>query len=120
MLTEAEEERKVFEEQERMRQCVRDFAKVKARRDVIRTHKAEFLDFAEQERFDRLLQGCEKNADEIASEAAEEASSQASRTELTVAAYEVAYIKAYREALSMLMATEWPRRDVRDPGVAET
>ena len=65
MLTEAEAERKVFEAQERMRQCVRDFATVKARRDVIRTHKAEFLDLAEQERFERLLQGCEQDADAI-------------------------------------------------------
>ena len=34
-------------------------------RDVIRTHKAEFLDLAEQERFERLLQGCEQDADAI-------------------------------------------------------
>jgi hypothetical protein len=108
MLTEAEKEPNAFEELERMRQYVRDYAKVKTRRDVIRTHKAKVLDPAEQERFERLLAACEKDADEIACEATEEASSQASRTE-TVAAYEVAYIKAYSEALPLLMATEWAR-----------
>ena len=109
MLTEAEKERNAFEELERMRQYVRDYAKVKTRRDVIRTHKTKVLDPAEQERFERLLAACEKDADEIACEATEGASSQASRTELTVAAYEVAYIKAYSEALPLLMATEWAR-----------
>jgi hypothetical protein len=105
MLTEAEAERKAFGEQEHMRQHVRDYAKANARRDVIRMHKAEFLDPAAQERFERLLAACEKDADEIACEAGEEATAEASRTELTVAAYEVAYIKAYGEALPMLMAT---------------
>jgi hypothetical protein len=120
MLTEAEKERNAFEEQERMRQYVRDFAKAKARREVIRMHKTEFLDPAAQERFERLLHGCERDADEIAREATEEAGSKASRAELTVAAYEVAYIKAYGEALPMLMATEWARRNVPDPAGAET
>jgi hypothetical protein len=104
MLTEAEAERKAFGEQEHMRQHVRDYAKANARRDVIRMHKAELLDPA-LERFERLLAACEKDADEIACEAGEEATAEASRTELTVAAYEVAYIKAYGEALPMLMAT---------------
>jgi hypothetical protein len=107
-LIEAEEERNAFEEQERMRQYVRDYAKAKARRDVIRMHKAEFLDPAAQERFERLLAASEKDADEIACEAGEEATAEASRTELGVAAYEVAYIKAYNEALPMLMATAHP------------
>jgi vacuolar-type H+-ATPase subunit E/Vma4 len=104
MLTEVEADRKAFEEQERMRQCVRDFAKVKARRDV-RKLKPEFLDSAAQERFERLLAVCEKDADQIACEAGEEATAEASRTEFSVAAYEVAYIEAYSEALPMLMAT---------------
>ena len=108
MLTEAEAERKAFGEQEHMRQHVRDYAKANARRDVIRMHKAEFLDPAAQERFERLLAASEKDADEIACEAGEEATAEASRTELGVAAYEVAYIKAYNEALPMLMATAHP------------
>jgi hypothetical protein len=120
VLTESEEERKAFSEQEQMRQHVRDYAKAEAKRDVNRMQKAESLDPAGKERFDRLFAACEKEADEIACEAAEETSSQASRTELTVAAYEVAYIKAYGEALPMLMATEWARRNVPDPGVVET
>jgi hypothetical protein len=111
MLTEAEAERKAFEEQERMRQHIRDYAKAKARRDVIRTHKAEFLDPAAQERFERLLAACEKDADEIACEGGQEASAEASRTELGMAAYEVAYIQAYIKALPMLMATALARCD---------
>ena len=111
MLTEAEEELKAFEEQERMRQYVRDHAKARARRDVIRTHKAEFLNPAAQQRFERLLAAGEKDADEIACEGGEEASAHASRTELTVAMYEAAYIKAYIEALPMLMATALARCD---------
>jgi hypothetical protein len=105
MLTEAEAERNAFEEQESMRQHVRDYAKAKARRDVIRKHKTQFLDGAPQERFEGLLADCERDADEIACEAAAEASSQASRTELSVAAYEVAYIEAYADALPALVAT---------------
>ena len=101
MLTEAEAEPKGFEDQEHMRQHVLGYAKANARRNVIRKLNLEFLDSAAQ----RLLAACEKDADEIACEAGEEATAEASRTELTVAAYEVAYIKAYGEALPMLMAT---------------
>ena len=120
MLTEAEAERKAFEEQQQMRQHVRDYAKAKARRDVVRTHNAEILSGPAQERFERLLAHCEKDADEIACEAGEEATAEASRTELSIAAYEVAYIKAYSEALPMLIATEWARRNAPDPAAAET
>jgi hypothetical protein len=116
MLTEAEAERKAFEEQERMRQHVRDYAKATARRNVSRKLNLEFLDSAAQ----RLLAACEKDADGIACEAGEEATAEASRTELSVAAYGVAYIKAYSEALPMLMATEWARRNAPDPAAAET
>ena len=116
MLTEAEAERKAFEEQERMRQHVRDYAKANARRNVSRKLNLEFVDSAAQ----RLLAACEKDADEIACEAGEEATAEASRTELSVPAYEVAYIKAYSEALPMLMATEWARRNAPDPAAAET
>jgi hypothetical protein len=119
MLTEAGEERKTFEQQERMRQYVREYAKAKARGDVIIMHKVEFLDPAAQERFQRLLAVCEKDADAIACEAGDEATAEASRTELAVAAYEVAYVKAYAEALPMLMATEWARRDAPDPAASE-
>ena len=115
MLTEAEAEWKAFEERDRMRQHVREFAKAKARRGVITNHKAEFVDGAAQERFERLLEDCEKDADEIACEAAEQASGRASRTELSVAAYEVAYIKAYADALPALVATALPRYDALDP-----
>jgi hypothetical protein len=111
MLTEAEEELEAFEEQERTRQYVRDHAKARARRDVIRTHKVEFLDPAAQQRFERLLAACEKEADEIACEGGEEASAHASPTQPTLAVYEVAYIKAYIEALPMLMATALARCD---------
>jgi hypothetical protein len=115
MLTEAEAERKAFEEQEQMRRCVRGYAKAKARRDVIRTHNAETLSGAAEERFERLLAHCEKDADEIACEAGEEASAQASRTELSVAAYEVAYIEAYANAFPTLMATTLASCDALDP-----
>ena len=108
MLTEAETERHACEEQERMRRHVRDYAKANGRRDVIRKLNLEFLDSAAQERFERLLAACEKDADEIACEAGEEATAETSRTELSVGAYEVAYIKAYNEALPMLMATAHP------------
>jgi len=114
MLTEAEAERKAFEEQQQMRQHVRDYAKAKARRDVVRTHNAEILSGPAQERFERLLAHCEKDADEIACEAGEEASAQASRTELSVAAYEVAYIEAYADAFPALVAATLARCDVLD------
>jgi hypothetical protein len=120
MLTEAGAERKAFKEQGSMRQHVRDYAKANARRDVIRKLDLEFLNRAAQERFERLLQGCEKDAGEIACEAGEEAAAETSRTELGVAAYEVAYIKAYSEALPMLIVTEWARRNPPDPVAAET
>lgn len=55
--------------------------------------------------FERLLETCEKDAHEIACEAGEEASSQASRTEISIVAYEVAYIEAYAEALPALVAS---------------
>jgi hypothetical protein len=83
-----------------------DYAKAKARRDVIRMHNSKVLDPAAQERFERQLAACEKDADEIACEAGEEATAVAARTGLNVPAYEVAYIKAYSEALPMLMATD--------------
>ena len=54
MLTEAEAERKAFEEQERMRQHVRDCARIKARHDVIGRHKAEFHGEAARARFEGL------------------------------------------------------------------
>jgi hypothetical protein len=115
MLTEAEAERKAFEEQESMRQHVRDHAKAKVRREVIRKHKTQFLDGVPQERFERLLETCEKAADEIACEAAEEVSGQTSRIELSVAGYEVAYIDAYADALPALVATSLTRCKVLDP-----
>jgi hypothetical protein len=113
MLTETGAERQAFE-QERMRQCVRDYAETKARRDVIKNHKAKFLDGAARERFERLLEDCEKDADEIACEAAWEASARASRTELSVPANEVAYIEAYADALPALVAAALARRSL-DP-----
>ena len=58
-------------------------------------------------------------ADEIACEGGEEANADASRAELGFVAYEVAYIEAYTEALPMLMATEWARRDAPDPAASE-
>jgi hypothetical protein len=117
MLTEAEAARKAFEEQQQMRQHVRDYAKARARRDVVRTHKAEFLSGDAQQRFERLLETCEKDADQIACEAGEEASAQASRTELGVVAYEVAYIEAYADVFQALVATTLARCDLLDgPG----
>jgi hypothetical protein len=115
MLTEAEAERKAFEEQERMRQQARDYAKEKARRDVIRLNKSEFLDAAARDRFEGLLSECEKHAHEIACEAGEEASAKASRTAPGIAAYEVSYIEAYADALPALMATALTKYDALDP-----
>jgi hypothetical protein len=40
--------------------------------------------------------------------------------ELSLAAYEGAYIKAYGEVLPMLIATEWARRNAPDLAAAET
>jgi hypothetical protein len=54
MLTEAEAERKAFEEQDRRRRHVRDDARIKARHDVIRRHKAEFRGEAARARFEGL------------------------------------------------------------------
>ena len=54
MLTEAEAERKAFEEQQRMRQYVRDCARIKARHDVVRRHKTEFHGEAARARFEGL------------------------------------------------------------------
>src|ERR1700758_91858 len=104
MLTEAREERSTSERQDQKRQSVRGYTRAKARRDLIKTHKAEALDPAARERFEHLLADCEKNADEIACEGGEEASTEASRTEPGSVAYEVGYIKAYMEALPMPMA----------------
>jgi hypothetical protein len=112
MLTEAEADRRAFEEQAPRRQYVRNYAKAKARREVIRTHLAEFLGGAAQQRFERLLEICERDADAIAREAAEEACSKASRTEPS--AYEVTYIEAYADALPALVATAWTRSGVPD------
>ena len=112
MLTEADAELKAFQDVEQMRQCARDYAKAKARHDAILKHKTELLVYAGQEHFDGLLQCCEKDADEIACEAAEKASGLATRTELSLVAYEVAYIEAYGEALPALMATALARRNV--------
>lgn len=112
MLTEVESEREAFEEQERMRQHVRDYASSKTRREVIRQHKAEFLDGAAQKRFERVLADCDKDADKIACEAAEEASGHATRTEFSVAAYEAAYVEAYADALPVLVATALAYSDV--------
>jgi hypothetical protein len=111
MLAEAEAERRAFEEQQRMRQHARDYVKAKARSDVSRTHNAETLTGAAQERFERVLVHCAKDADRIACEAGEEASAQASRTVLSVAAYEVAYIEAYADAFPALVATALARCD---------
>jgi hypothetical protein len=105
-------ERQAFEEQERMRRYARDYAQTKARRDVIRKHEAKFLDAAARQRFERLLKDCEKDADEIACKAAWEASGRASRTELSVPAYEVAFIEAYADALPTLVATALARRSL--------
>jgi hypothetical protein len=69
MLTEPGAERKAFKEQESMCQHVRDYTKIKARREVIRRHKAQFLDGVPQEQFEHLLADSEKDADEIAREA---------------------------------------------------
>ena len=65
MLTEAEAERSEFEEQERMRQHARDYAKIKARQDVIRRHKAELRGDAARIPFEGLLQACQKEAHDI-------------------------------------------------------
>jgi hypothetical protein len=110
MLTEPEAERKAFEEQERMRQHVRDYAKAKARRDVIRNHNYEFLDGVTQERFGHLLEQCENDAHEIACEAGAEASAKAKRTALSLPAYEAGYIEAYADSLPALMATALAKR----------
>ncbi|SHN83890.1 hypothetical protein [Bradyrhizobium erythrophlei] len=111
MLTEAKEERSTSEGQDRKRQSVRDHVKAKARGDLIITHKAAILDPAARERFEHLLAACEKDADEIACEGGEEASTEASGTEYSSVAYEVGYIRAYMEALPMLMATALARCD---------
>jgi hypothetical protein len=68
---------------------------------------AEVLTDDDRERFERLLGESEKGADEIALEAAGEASGRVSRTELSISAYEVAYIEAYADALPALMVTAW-------------
>jgi hypothetical protein len=115
MLTGAQGERRAFEEEERTRQHIRDYAKAKARREVVRKHITELIDSAAQERFERRLADCEKAAHEIACEAGEEASGRASRTEHSVAAYEVAYIEAYADALPALVATTQARCDILDP-----
>jgi hypothetical protein len=116
MLTEAEAEPKALEEQEAMRQHARDYARLKARQDVIRRHKAELRGDAARAPFEGLLQACQKEAHEIACEAGEEASGQASwTTGHSVAAYEVAYIEAYADALPALVATTLARCDVLDP-----
>jgi hypothetical protein len=54
MLTEAEAERKAFEEGERRRRHVRDDARIKARHDAIRRHKTEFHGEAARARFEGL------------------------------------------------------------------
>jgi hypothetical protein len=105
MLTEIEADRK---EQARRRQYVRNYAKARGRREVIRTHLAEFLGGAAHQRFECLLEVCERDADAIACEAAEEASHAEPR------AYEMAYIEAYADALPALVATAWARRGVTD------
>jgi hypothetical protein len=111
MLTEAEAERKAFEEQERMRQHVRDCARIKARHDVIRRRKTEFHGEAARALFEGPLQACRKEAHEIAC-AGKEASGQASRTGHGMAAYEVAYIGSYADALPALVATALAHSDV--------
>jgi hypothetical protein len=111
-------EREAYAEQERRRQDARDGAKSNARREAIKFFKPE-LEAGSLDGlpgwFERLLQSCEKDADEIAREAAEEGSARASRTELAVAAYEVAYIEAYADVLPALLATALAKGDVLDP-----
>jgi hypothetical protein len=114
MLTEAEFERKAFAEQGRMRQHPRDYARIKARHDIIGRHKAELRGEAARARFERLLKACQKEAHEIACEAGEEASGQASQTEHSVATYKVAYLEAYADTLPALVATALARCDVLD------
>jgi hypothetical protein len=97
----------------------RDYAKMIARRDVIKRHKPEFLEnlptgTKRPAWFERLLQGCEKDAHEIACEAGEEASNQTRRTELSVAAYEAAYLEAYADALPALMGAALAKYDALD------
>jgi hypothetical protein len=104
MLTEAEAERKASEEQERMRQHVRDCARIKARHDAIRRHKTEFRGEAARARSEGLSQAYRNEAHEIAC-AGKEVSGQASRTEHAMAAYEVADIEACPDALPALVAT---------------
>jgi hypothetical protein len=106
MLTEAEAERKAFEEQQRRRQYVRDCARIKARHDVIRRRKTEFGGEAAP----ALFEG-PKEAHEIAC-AGKEASGQASRTGHGMAAYEVACIGSYADALPALVATALAHSDV--------
>jgi hypothetical protein len=113
MLTEAEAERKAFEEQQRRRQYVRDCARTKARHDVIRRRKTEFRGEAARARFERPLQACRKETHEIA-RAGKEASGQASRTGHGMAAHKVACIEAYVDAFPALVATAPARSDVLD------
>jgi len=103
MLTEGHEERRAFEDQ--MRQYMPAYAKGKSRHDLIKMNKAEFLDSALRERFERVLAAWKKHADEFACDAGEEANAFASRPELDLVACEVAYMEASVEAMPMLMAT---------------
>jgi hypothetical protein len=59
-----------------------------------------------------ILQSRELDAHLIACAAGEKASDHASRTELGIAAYEVAYIEAYADALPALVTTAPAREDV--------
>jgi hypothetical protein len=114
MLTEAEAERKAFEEQQRMRQHVRDCARIKARHDVIRRRKTEFGGEAAPALFEGPLQACRKEAHEIAYAGKEASGQAASRTGHGMAAYKVAYIGSYADALPALVATALAHSDVLD------
>ena len=114
MLTEAEAERKAFDQPARLRQHLRADVKASARRDVVRQHGHKFPDAAAQDRFERLVEQCEKDADAIACEAAEQAGGQA-RTGPGLTPQEAAYIEAYADALPALVATALARADRTDP-----
>jgi hypothetical protein len=115
MLTEAETERRAFDQQARLRQHLRADVKARARRDVAGQHRHKFPDAAAQDRFERLVERCEKDADAIACEAAEQASGQAARTGSGPSTHEAAYVEAYADALPALVATALARVDLTDP-----
>jgi hypothetical protein len=109
----AEHHRKI-QEREIARIEARSDAAIAAEAAAIKLHRPELsaahADNNLPEWFERLLKGCQVEADEIAREIAWEAGEEAK-----CRAYDAAYVETYNKALPTLLARALGKHDARDP-----